>query len=606
MTLHHQVKFIISDEEIKNSPSRRDGIAEGLEEQLRFYGTEVICEACALLKLNQVVVATGQTLFHRFYALESMRKFDVKEIAKACVWLGTKLEEEPRRPRDILMVFQRIFQRREGRKLQPLNLHGREGGKSELDVLKARLEKMESILLQAFGFTLHLEHPHKFLFSFMHFLATNREFKQEACNLCNDSLRTTLCLRFPPLVLACGIIFLASRRLKVPLPQDPAWWEVYRCDDIRPMYEIARTVQALYSRPKAEYVSVTDNAWQQSELEASPLPVASPCPGPHQNGHAPDDKGPSEELRPEQVVSLEEISETLKPQVGPAEHSKGAVPKDRAKPRERERSPARAKDYDRYYDRDRSAYREREKYGERHRSRSRDRDKDRSRNRDRHRDRDRERGRDARDRERDRRYIRNGDYKDQDRERSRRREGEYHGDERGWRERGSDAYRASSRYVEDERRLSRGANESRQSRPATLSRPPGLPRRPGRKSPPSEARTSGSTGDGSDPSLRKRKAPDGDSVSPAVPKASAEQAFSRDVSREEASAAGRSASKSSPGTTPSRDAEKRHSKLASSNGARRDDDAQKATSGLPSKERDDDSQGGKHKRYHEPIVWHKN
>ena len=38
---------------------------------------------------------------------------------------------------------------------------------------------------------------------------------QEAWNVTNDSLRTTLCVRFKAQVVACGILFLAARRLKV-------------------------------------------------------------------------------------------------------------------------------------------------------------------------------------------------------------------------------------------------------------------------------------------------------------------------------------------------------------------------------------------------------
>lgn len=78
MAFPHQIKFIISNEDLENSPSRKDGLSKEMEEQLRFYGCEIICEACVLLRLSQVVSASGQTYFHRFYALESFRRHDVK------------------------------------------------------------------------------------------------------------------------------------------------------------------------------------------------------------------------------------------------------------------------------------------------------------------------------------------------------------------------------------------------------------------------------------------------------------------------------------------------------------------------------------------------
>ena len=70
--------FIISAAQLENSPSRQDGVSEEVERQLRLYGCEIIQEGGYLLKLPQVVVATGQVLFHRFFCKSSMVKFKVK------------------------------------------------------------------------------------------------------------------------------------------------------------------------------------------------------------------------------------------------------------------------------------------------------------------------------------------------------------------------------------------------------------------------------------------------------------------------------------------------------------------------------------------------
>jgi hypothetical protein len=72
-----QIQFIVSAEELENCPTRRDGVEKEVEEQLRHFGTELICEAGILLKLPQVAMATGQTFFHRFYVNQSMKKYDV-------------------------------------------------------------------------------------------------------------------------------------------------------------------------------------------------------------------------------------------------------------------------------------------------------------------------------------------------------------------------------------------------------------------------------------------------------------------------------------------------------------------------------------------------
>ncbi|KAK8966072.1 Cyclin-L1-1 [Platanthera guangdongensis] len=61
--------FYITDEELKNSPSRKDGIDEATETMLRIYGP-------------QAVMATGQVLFHRFYCKKSFARFSVKVMLR--------------------------------------------------------------------------------------------------------------------------------------------------------------------------------------------------------------------------------------------------------------------------------------------------------------------------------------------------------------------------------------------------------------------------------------------------------------------------------------------------------------------------------------------
>ena len=70
--------YISKDELASDNPSRRDGISEEVETELRNFGTTLIQEGGCLLDLPEVVPATGQVLFHRFFCKESMAKFDVE------------------------------------------------------------------------------------------------------------------------------------------------------------------------------------------------------------------------------------------------------------------------------------------------------------------------------------------------------------------------------------------------------------------------------------------------------------------------------------------------------------------------------------------------
>ncbi|XVF31685.1 hypothetical protein REPUB_Repub17cG0013100 [Reevesia pubescens] len=67
-----------SSNNLKNSPSRKNGIDEATETTLRIYGCDLIQESGILLKLPQAVMATGQVIFHHFYCKKSFARFDVK------------------------------------------------------------------------------------------------------------------------------------------------------------------------------------------------------------------------------------------------------------------------------------------------------------------------------------------------------------------------------------------------------------------------------------------------------------------------------------------------------------------------------------------------
>jgi hypothetical protein len=70
--------FYVSKESLERSPSRQDGVSEDTETELRIFGATLIQAGGCLLQLPQVVMATGQVLFHRFFCKESMAKFDVE------------------------------------------------------------------------------------------------------------------------------------------------------------------------------------------------------------------------------------------------------------------------------------------------------------------------------------------------------------------------------------------------------------------------------------------------------------------------------------------------------------------------------------------------
>lgn len=60
-------------------------------------------------------MATGQVLFHRLYYTKSFLRQDMEHTAMACIYLASKIEEAPRRIRDIINVFHHLHQLRSGK-----------------------------------------------------------------------------------------------------------------------------------------------------------------------------------------------------------------------------------------------------------------------------------------------------------------------------------------------------------------------------------------------------------------------------------------------------------------------------------------------------------
>lgn len=203
----------------------------------RIYGCDLVQEATILLDLPQVCAATAQTLFHRFYARRSFARHDVRHVAMGVLFLAAKVEESPRRLRDVLNVFNALFQYRDDglRELEPLDI-----GSERYSNMKALVVHVEGEVLTELGFILYTEHPHKFILNYVKLICVDalleKPLAQKAWNVINDSARTDLCLRFAPEAICCAAISMAARALRLPLPTKPAWWEVFEVakDGARP------------------------------------------------------------------------------------------------------------------------------------------------------------------------------------------------------------------------------------------------------------------------------------------------------------------------------------------------------------------------------------
>ncbi|MED6138065.1 Cyclin-L1-1 [Stylosanthes scabra] len=365
-------------------------------------------------------MATGQVLFHRFYCKKSFARFHVKKVAASCVWLASKLEESPRKARQVIIVFHRMECRRENLPVEHLDLYS----KKYVD-LKMELSRTERHILKEMGFICHVEHPHKFISNYLATLETPPELRQEAWNLANDSLRTTLCVRFKSEVVACGVVYAAARRFQVPLPENPPWWKAFDAEKSG-IDEVCRVLAHLYSLPKAQYTPVCkdgdsftfSNKSIESKSQSTPKDIPQSSPLADADTAVP--KGATGE------ADIESVGGALVKQIDKLRESKKSddESKSAATDGTRDEHTQKSKS-DRKMETSGDIRRDRERDRDRDRDRERDRDRDRDRERDRERDRtksrDRDRGRDS-DKEREREETERDKLKDRHRSRERSKE----------------------------------------------------------------------------------------------------------------------------------------------------------------------------------------
>uniref|UniRef100_A0A673N1N9 Cyclin-L1 n=1 Tax=Sinocyclocheilus rhinocerous TaxID=307959 RepID=A0A673N1N9_9TELE len=235
---------IIPEESLSSTPSMLDGLDQKTETDLRILGCELIQSAGILLRLPQVAMATGQVLFQRFFYSKSFIKHSFEIFAMACVNLASKIEESPRRVRDVINVFHHLKQGK-GKKSTPLVLD------QNYINTKNQVIKAERRILKELGFCVHVKHPHKIIVMYLQVLECekNQMLVQTAWNYMNDALRTNVFVRFEPETIACACIYLAARVLQIPLPSKPHWYLVFGVtkEDIK---EICISTMKLYSREK--------------------------------------------------------------------------------------------------------------------------------------------------------------------------------------------------------------------------------------------------------------------------------------------------------------------------------------------------------------------
>lgn len=249
------------------TPSIQDGLTREMEISQRIYGCQLIQKAGVLLKLEAVTVASAQTILHRFYYRKSLKKFDVRLVVTASLLLACKLEEDPRRVKNLIDIVHLLSKAEDAEvaitedNIDELLL---DHDSTEFEVARAETFRCERYILRELGFMVSqtLVHPHRYILQYIHalckgnYIPTNR-LSQIAWGYLNDSMRTTLCCEVQPAVIAVGSIFLAACDLNIPLAKESRWYELFDVtwEDV---VKVCTRILSLYKREPPKYAKLAE------------------------------------------------------------------------------------------------------------------------------------------------------------------------------------------------------------------------------------------------------------------------------------------------------------------------------------------------------------
>ncbi len=213
-------------EQLRSTPSSFDGITLEKERFDRNKGCSFIMSVGISLKLPQLTMSTAAVFLHRFYMRYSLKQVHYYDIGATALLLATKVEETSRKLRDIVIACARIAQKNRDLVMDEQS--------KEFWRWRDTMLYNEELLLEALCFDLTIQHPYTPLLQYCkQFGPSSKEDNPQGKNLArsawafvNDSVRTMLCVMYPPATIAAAALWFASKHHEIPLSDrgGQPWW----------------------------------------------------------------------------------------------------------------------------------------------------------------------------------------------------------------------------------------------------------------------------------------------------------------------------------------------------------------------------------------------
>ncbi|XP_057329784.1 cyclin-T-like [Microplitis mediator] len=212
-------KWYFNKEELKNSPSSKDGISAEKELDHKQQAAYLITDLGKRLKLSEVCVHTAIVYMHRFFIHHSLAKFHRYEIATAAIFLAAKVEEEPQKSQAVISALHVCLNKYEVHQLDTTFAKNQEKVKA--------LTSNEQLLLGTLGFKMGVSHPHHYIKKFCGEIKACKELCKIFLQMANYTLQmTSMCVKYKPAVVASFCIYftIQSSQWKIPQVIDGNLW----------------------------------------------------------------------------------------------------------------------------------------------------------------------------------------------------------------------------------------------------------------------------------------------------------------------------------------------------------------------------------------------
>ncbi|KAF2357191.1 Cyclin N-terminal [Trinorchestia longiramus] len=236
--------------ELRHTPSIKAGLTLEQETLYRREGARFILQVGNKMGLRYETMATGVVFFHRFYMVHSFLEFPRHVTACCCLFLAGKVEETPKKCRDIMKTAKNLMKD---------DTWAEFGADPREEVMT-----LERIILQTIKFDFIVEHPYTYLLKYAKCLEGDKKklqnMVQMAWTFVNDSLCTTLCLQWEAEIIAIALMYLAGKLSKFEVtdwvgrtPRHTRWWDMFTHGITTDLLEdICHQVLDLYAPNKAD------------------------------------------------------------------------------------------------------------------------------------------------------------------------------------------------------------------------------------------------------------------------------------------------------------------------------------------------------------------